>query len=326
MDEKKGTCTVTFTKDKTPRKILGEPIFLDKKEDDSGIDLALLALEDYPTIQPAKRSYNCFILGQETFAHTAGYGYFYYKFDEYPIGIGVKNWNFIHAIAGSYEMGDNTSGEHKILFEKLKQNENLNFLKHVGSKYFLSLHSERCTIQHPITSVDFPCAPLLPGFSGGPLFSPTNEIIAINAKRSWGSCDELYRPFSLYYPRLSHLLSFYNLVSHWTNGYVFGENSHYTTNLIGGAFAIFFSYGLYNTLLEKFSYRSLMGPAFMLSLWKFTNLIGDVLSRFSNGFQPFGVVEAGHNYSLAIPIEPWNKRIDDYLMNGSSDEDKVNRS
>jgi len=187
---KKGTCFVTF-KDWIARKMVGKPILLDEKWESDGIDLALITLESYPDIEPAKRCYNKLALGENMFAHIAGCGNFYDNIDGKKFGITLYKPGFRkHAIAGLYQVSNSTTEQYKALLNDYKEyqkilkdndeNSNLNLIKKIDRhQCLLSLHSESRAVTEPKTI--FTCAPLTKGFSGSPLFNAKDEIIAISS-------------------------------------------------------------------------------------------------------------------------------------------------
>lgn len=327
VDKKDATCAVTFTIDGIARKVVGTPIILDRKENGYGIDLALLELEDYPDLKPLQRSCDDIQLNANIFGHTAGYGYFYshYEGDD-SMGVIYDNLNFKHTISGTYQMGNDPEGENKILFDMLNENSKQEREDCMGKTYLLSKHPETTTVEHPVTKSPYPCAPAEAGFSGSPLLNTDDEIIAISARGQWESVGK-YRPCYLYYPYLSHLYSIYVGFSRLSNGYFLGEKAHYTSNFVGCGLLSMLIHDLWKArwtmpLLKCIS-KSFVGPFALLSIWKLTNTLGGVIERFCDGFTPFTVVKSGQNYSLSIPIAPWNQKIDEELMKMKIDKEST---
>lgn len=302
--------------------MIGVPFYPDKKGDSYGIDIAVFDLESYPeNISPAPRSSTRLALGDEIITRTIGYGYFYTHFsDEYPYAYLSDNQKLCHAVFGIHHMGNNTSGLHKTLFEIARKSNQLEPLDKVGTDYLLSLHIGKTTLEDPITKIIYPAAPGTSGSSGAPLFNPVNEIIGIHSHYYHfpiGTSTPLY----IYYPLLSNLLfSPYRKISNWTGGFILGEKSHHTTNIIGGIMMSFYSHKWCTIPRGRFPIKSLMGSIATLSLWKLTNTCGNVLERFSKGYTPLKIVRNNPYFTLAIPVEPYNEKIDSYLENGTKNE------
>lgn len=362
VKRKNATYEVIFDKDNVARQLICSPVYLETRDDGRyGIDLALLFLADYPEIEPAKRFYKDVEEGEKKFYHTAGYGNFYYPLENESLGLILYNFKFKHVVSGMYKRE-----KHQTFVDSVygvDEDGKKKFQTHCGQSFFQSKHINVSTLEHPVTQQIFPCAPPEPGFSGSPLLNENNEIAAVNSSISKKSIKN-YHPYSNIYPLLGSLYLAYYTISQYTDGYILGERSHYTTNTLCGGLLASFIYRIWHTqkkisrcenllsmtlimtnkthskskdrmrgksykkkihvpiranIWNFFTFQSLCKPYLpsftFLALWKATNVFGGILSHCPLT-RAITAVKDDANYSQSVAIAPWNKKIDDIMMNG----------
>ncbi len=313
VDEKYGCYTVRFPGDTEPRKVVKSPKIINKN-----IDLGLLFLEEYPSIEPAKRSDERLQQNTTIFGHTAGYGNFtlpdkqnYYSDIAHETCRGIiiipNRARHCHVFANKYSVT-----EHCPWYSKKS------YFGNIFLQTCLSEIDEDSWISHPVSGLRIPRSITTPGFSGSPVFSEDNKLIAINASSETFTIDS-YPKLSEMHSKLHTMASIYNKFSSWTKQWILGDNAHYTyaaslsycllqkiSNSVNPAFLKwplnnFFSYGNVSRLVLP-----------ILALQSF-NIVGGALSRFKYKFPVYNVIDPTMSTSQAIILKDWNTSIDKCL-------------
>jgi len=278
---------VTFSKDNIKRKVI-DVIFLNKENNEE--DLAILKLDSYPdNIIPI--TLNNIKIKNEVFLHSAGYGCFLESVES--DNIVHLNCDIMHVVSGMYKMKDDIELKDKykntiFLGDRSKFD---NFINYPNDEWLISEHSEQESLIHPISQKEYPCSPMLRGFSGAPLFNANNELIGINDKLLTyknGTYSALLYNYKLLYWKYSDfniLLNVFSNISLFIN----------FISLIGL---------LYNKISPKFS---------ILSQSLIVGIFG-ILNILNYNTRKFETLEKGYTYSCAISINKWYDKINSSLM------------
>ncbi len=190
---------VYFDDDDKPRRVIGKPVYFARN-----IDLAILFLDDYPDIVPAKRSYHQPL--KEVFLHIAGYGYYYYRFKKYLAIIFHHDENK-HIIAQTFKLTNIHTEQHQKEFSEFK------CFQMLGEEYYLASAPESDIIHHPVTNEEYPNKPVMQGFSGSPAFNQDDEVVAIVSASHQAKSFIASNPLCIKYPFLSKMQIYHDICS-----------------------------------------------------------------------------------------------------------------
>lgn len=306
--DKGSKCSIYFSAEgMVERRMLREPIYLDPIKKRYGVDLAIIGLDAYPDIPPAPRRRESIQRHENIFLHTAGYGQFYEKVlagvTQETIGIFLINSIHMHATASYFKMEKNNSNS---FHPKLET-------------HYLSAKDdpENDWLKHPSTGEKMPSMPISSGFSGAPTFDTDNTIVGVQSR---GIIKETtwWEPLDISHPYLGMISRAHKNISSISKNFILGTYVPTVENILMGASLIWTIYRTYQNFSFSYFVRSFFKMGSFFSLWSVINAFGTATNRYASIFGSMKSVEPGSNYSIAVPIEPWNDKIDKALeeLNG----------